>query len=108
MLCDSSAGFAAVNGGIWYLQSVSHGGPVEHIFSEFERRVVTVLAAAGGKLLPLPTDDNQAQTQGMKKMRLFSDVNTEIGDIIVAAVDRDFVKELVQPDSAALKDLIQK
>ena len=55
-----------------------------------------------------PTDDNQAQTQGMKKMGLFSDVNTEIGDIIVAAVDRDFVKELVQPDSAALKDLIQK
>ena len=55
-----------------------------------------------------PTDDNQAQTQGMKKMGLFSDVNTEIGDIIVATVDRNFVKELVQPESESLKSLIEK
>jgi isocitrate/methylisocitrate lyase len=55
-----------------------------------------------------PTDDNQAQTQGMKKMGLFSDVNTEVGDIIVAAVDKDYVKELVQPGSETLKSLVQK
>jgi isocitrate lyase len=55
-----------------------------------------------------PTDDNQAQTQGMKKIGLFSDVNTEVGDIIVAAVDKDYVRDLVQPGSEALKTLIQK
>lgn len=55
-----------------------------------------------------PTDDNQAQTQGMKKMGLFTEVNTEIGDIIVAAVNKDFVAELVAKDSKALTKLIQK
>lgn len=55
-----------------------------------------------------PTDDNQAQTQGMKGIGLFNEVNTEIGDIIVATVDRDFVSELVKPESEALKKLIQK
>lgn len=55
-----------------------------------------------------PTDDNQAQTQGMKRMGLFAEVNTEIGDIIVATVDRDAVADLVKPDSQRLKTLIKK
>lgn len=55
-----------------------------------------------------PTEDNQAQTKGMQKMGVFSEVNTEIGDIIVAAVDREFVAELVKPQSTKLKDLIEK
>ena len=34
-----------------------------------------------------PTDDNVKQTEGMKKLGLFDDVNVEIGDLIVAGVD---------------------
>lgn len=55
-----------------------------------------------------PTDDNQRQTQGMKKLGIYSDVNTEIGDIIVAAVNTERVKELLNPDLAELKRLISK
>lgn len=55
-----------------------------------------------------PTDDNQAQTQGMKRMGLFSEVNTEIGDIIVASVDKNAVAELVRPESQRLRTLIKK
>ncbi|HIB68888.1 MAG TPA: isocitrate lyase family protein [Phycisphaerales bacterium] len=55
-----------------------------------------------------PTDDNQAQTQGMKRMGLFSEAITEIGDIIVASVDKEAVAELVKPESQRLKTLIHK
>ena len=47
-LCDASAGYAAANGGVWYAQHTARGGPVVHLFREFERRVVTVLAAVQG------------------------------------------------------------
>lgn len=55
-----------------------------------------------------PTDDNQKQTQGMKKLGIYSDVNTEVGDIIVASVDNEHVKKLMNPDHAELKKLITK
>jgi isocitrate lyase len=55
-----------------------------------------------------PTDDNQKQTQGMKKLGIYSDVNIEIGDIIVAVVDSDRVKELLNPNQTELKRLISK
>ena len=45
VLGDSSAGFAAVNGGIYYLQNAHVNGPVVHIFSEFERRIRATLGA---------------------------------------------------------------
>jgi isocitrate lyase len=54
-----------------------------------------------------PTEDNESQTQRMKGMGIFSDVNTEVGQIIVANVDRQVVDELFKPDRAALLEMIQ-
>jgi isocitrate lyase len=55
-----------------------------------------------------PTEDNQAQTQKMKALGIFSGVNTEVGQIIVAEVHKEGVAELLKPDHAALKQLIMK
>jgi isocitrate lyase len=55
-----------------------------------------------------PTDDNQYQTQKMKAQRIFSDVNTEIGLIIVASVNTASIAELIKPDRVALRQLIEK
>ncbi len=55
-----------------------------------------------------PTDDNLKQTQGMKRVGIFSEVNTEIGDIIVASVNSERVKELLDANTAALQKLIAK
>ena len=55
-----------------------------------------------------PTEDNQKQTKGMKAFRIYTDVSTEIGDIIVAGVNRERVKELLNPDQKELKELIFK
>lgn len=55
-----------------------------------------------------PTDDNQAQTQSMKRLGIFTAVNTEVGQIIVADVDRDRVAQLLAPDRDALLELIRK
>jgi isocitrate/methylisocitrate lyase len=55
-----------------------------------------------------PTDDNEKQTKGMQAMRIYDDVSTEIGDIIVAGVNTERVKELLQADQAELRALILK
>ena len=55
-----------------------------------------------------PTNDNQKQTEGMKKLGIYSDVNTEIGDIIVAGVNTERIKVLLNPDQLELKKLIFK
>jgi isocitrate/methylisocitrate lyase len=55
-----------------------------------------------------PTDDNDKQARGMRAMRIYSDVSTEIGDIIVAGVNTDRVKELLNPGQTELKELIFK
>jgi len=55
-----------------------------------------------------PTDDNQKQTKGMNALGIYDEVNTEIGDIIVAGVHTDRVKELLNPDLVELKRLITK
>ena len=55
-----------------------------------------------------PTDDNRRQTQGMKARGLFSAVNDEVGEIIVADVNNERVKQLLDPDRAALGELINK
>jgi isocitrate lyase len=55
-----------------------------------------------------PTDDNQSQTQKMKSMGIFSDVHTEIGQIIVANVSKERVAELLKPDRKNLLAMIQK
>jgi isocitrate lyase len=55
-----------------------------------------------------PSEDNQYQTAKMKALGIFSEVNNEIGEIIVADVDRNRVEELLGPDGRALRRLIQK
>jgi isocitrate lyase len=55
-----------------------------------------------------PTDDNLAQTRRMKEQGIFTAVNTEVGQIIVADVNRDTIAGLVKADHEALKQLIQK
>jgi isocitrate lyase len=53
-----------------------------------------------------PTEDNERQAEGMRKEGLFRSVVQEVGEIIVADVDKARVKELLAPDQAALKALI--
>ena len=55
-----------------------------------------------------PTDDNTAQTERMRDLGLFSDVQAEIGQIIVGQVDARRIAELVAADRAALGTLIRK
>ncbi len=55
-----------------------------------------------------PTDDNQRQTERMKDRGVFTSVNTEVGKIIVAEVNKDRIKELCEPDRKALGVLIEK
>jgi isocitrate lyase len=55
-----------------------------------------------------PSEDNRSQTQRMKGLGIFTVVRTEIGQIIVADVDRDRVGELVQPGGEKLAELIRK
>ena len=55
-----------------------------------------------------PTDDNLAQTERMQVLGIFTVVRTEIGQLIVADVDRERVGKLAQPDGQPLIELIQK
>ena len=55
-----------------------------------------------------PTEDNMKQTQGMKKLGIYSEVNTEVGDIIVAGINTKTLKELLNEDQVELKNLIAK
>jgi len=55
-----------------------------------------------------PTSDNQHQTEKMKSYGIYSEVNTEVGQIIVANVNAARIAELLSPDRAALGQLISK
>ena len=55
-----------------------------------------------------PTQDNQLQTQRMQELGIFTVARTEIGQIIVANVDRARVSALVEPDGKRLAELIRK
>jgi isocitrate lyase len=55
-----------------------------------------------------PTEDNLIQTERMKALGIFTDVKTEIGQIIVADVSKEGVAELLKPDRKALDELIRK
>jgi len=55
-----------------------------------------------------PTEDNEFQAQRMKSIGIFSDVQTEVGQIIVAHVNKPRVGELLKPDMAALVEMIRK
>jgi isocitrate lyase len=55
-----------------------------------------------------PSEDNQYQTTKMKSHGLFAEVQTEVGQIIVADVNRHRIDELLAPDRVALWKLIRK
>ena len=55
-----------------------------------------------------PTDDNQKQTKGMQALGIYDEVNTEVGDIIVAKVNSKRIEGLLNPNQKQLKDLIAK
>ena len=55
-----------------------------------------------------PTEDNLYQTSKMKSHGIFSEVNQEVGEIIVAEVDHPRIAELLKPDRVALRKLITK
>jgi isocitrate lyase len=55
-----------------------------------------------------PTEDNRLQAEGMRRQGLFSMVNEEVGEIIVADVAAERVKELLAADRAALQALLAR
>jgi isocitrate lyase len=55
-----------------------------------------------------PTNDNQYQAAKMKTHGIFSQVSTEVGEIIVADVDAARIAELLNPDRVTLGKLIRK
>ena len=55
-----------------------------------------------------PTEDNRYQTRKMKNHGIFSDVHDEVGQIIVAEVNKERISELLEPDRVALIKLINK
>ena len=55
-----------------------------------------------------PTEDNVYQTEKMKAHGIFSSVNKDVGEIIVADVNQVRIAELLAPDRVALQKLIRK
>lgn len=55
-----------------------------------------------------PTDDNQYQVAKMRSHGIFREVNTEVGQIIVADVNHQRISELLAADHEALGRLIRK
>ena len=55
-----------------------------------------------------PTEDNIYQTEKMKSHGIFSDVNKDVGEVIVAEVNQPRIEELLAPDHEALMRLIRK
>jgi isocitrate lyase len=53
-----------------------------------------------------PTEDNQRQTAAMQARGLFSSVHDEVGQLIVAEVDRERVARLLDSDRTALAALL--
>jgi isocitrate lyase len=55
-----------------------------------------------------PTDDNRYQAARMKAQGLFSEVNEDVGQIIVADVNPARIAELLEPSGEALAKFIAK
>jgi isocitrate lyase len=55
-----------------------------------------------------PTEDNKYQVAKMRSHGIFREVDTEIGQIIVADVNHQRIAELLAPDQTALQRLIRK
>jgi isocitrate lyase len=55
-----------------------------------------------------PTEDNKYQAEKMKSHGIFAEVNTDIGEIIVAEVNPTRIAQLLEPDRIELGKLIRK
>ncbi len=55
-----------------------------------------------------PTDDNRHQTNGMKRYGIFKNVTEEIGDIIVAHIDKEVTARLVSSKQQGINQLLTK
>ncbi|CDO88891.1 isocitrate lyase [Mycobacterium triplex] len=55
-----------------------------------------------------PTEDNLYQTEKMKSHGIFSEVYPEVGEIIVAEVNKPRIADLLKADRVALRKLITK
>jgi isocitrate lyase len=55
-----------------------------------------------------PSEDNESHVRRMKTLGIFSRVDTEVGQIIVAQVNKQRVTELLKPDGNALSEMIRK
>ena len=55
-----------------------------------------------------PTEDNDNQTKRMPEQGIYSNVNTEVGQIIVAKVNTTTVDTLADDVDGALRKLIRK
>lgn len=55
-----------------------------------------------------PTEDNEFQTKGMMALGIYSEVSSEVGDIIVTVVDGERVSSILDPDGDKLQKLIAK
>jgi isocitrate lyase len=54
-----------------------------------------------------PTEDNHAQTQRMQSRGIYANVHEEIGQVIVAEVNRETIARLVDANSDAMAKLIE-
>jgi isocitrate lyase len=55
-----------------------------------------------------PTEDNQHMAAGIRELGIYENIQTEIGQIIVAQVNVERVRALVKPDSEELRRLIER
>ncbi|HXY25304.1 MAG TPA: isocitrate lyase, partial [Candidatus Acidoferrum sp.] len=55
-----------------------------------------------------PSEDNESHVLRMKGLGIFSQVDTEVGQIIVAHVNKQRVAELLKSDGSALTQMIRK
>ncbi|MFO7581598.1 hypothetical protein [Guyparkeria sp.] len=72
-----------------------------HLFLLHRYKVVSVHYVS-------PTDDNEAAATGMQSLGIFGEVNVEVGHIIVAEVNPERVRSLLNPKREELGKLISK
>ena len=54
-----------------------------------------------------PTDDNRRQTTGMQQIGIFEDAIEEIGDIIVAHINKNVAADLINPQKLGISRLLE-
>ncbi len=88
--------------------SETSGGATERAGVDRADSTAVDRSRADAVIYVTPTEDNLYQTSKMKSHGIFSEVYQEVGEIIVAEVNRPRIAELLQPDRVALRKLITK